>query len=133
MRIAATQVACCVAALLLIGVASAAPPQRFFGSIDYEGPGVNPAGHNQLHIYVARTSLGVTFLDEYGTATRYRFCWRERASHAARCWKGQTGATETRSIIHAAAPRRLGSYRGTWYVSGHPVARWTFRIVAARN
>src|SRR6185295_18231808 len=38
---AAIQVACCVAALLLTGAASA-PPKRSFGDIAYLGPGVNP-------------------------------------------------------------------------------------------
>jgi hypothetical protein len=133
MRVAGIQVLCWVAALLLIGGASAAPLKRFSGTIDYEGPGVNPTGYNQFHSFVARSSLGVTFLDEYGTNTRYRFCWRKHGGQEARCWKRQTGLTETRSIIHAAAPRRPGSYLGTWYVGGHPVAEWRFRVVAAKH
>jgi hypothetical protein len=130
MRTAAILVACCVAALLLISAASAAP-KRFFGDIAYLGPGVNPVGDNEFHSFVARSRLGFTFLDEYGTNTRYRFCWRQRGSLAARCWKRQTGLPESRSIIEAAAPRRPGSYLGTWYVRGHPVAGWRFRVVAA--
>jgi hypothetical protein len=130
MRIARIQVACCVASLLLASDASAG--KLFFGSIAYLGPGVNPAGDGEFHIFVARSRLGVTFSDWYGKNTRYRFCWRKRGSQAPRCWKPRrTGFAESRSIIETAAPGRPGSYLGTWYVRGHPVAGWRFRVVAA--
>src|SRR5436190_64819 len=128
MRIAGIQVACCVAALLLISGAWSAP-QRFFGSMSYAGPGVNPAGYNQFGSFVARSSVGFVFLDQYGANTQYRFCLRRRGVQSARCWRRQTGFPETRSIIYTAAPRRPGSYVGTWYVGGHPVAGWRLRVV----
>jgi probable HAF family extracellular repeat protein len=124
-----------VAGLLLIsGAGGATSLQRFFGSMYYAGPGVNPAGHDELNRFVARSKVGIVFLDEDGANTPYRFCWRKRGGQLARCWKRQTGKVpETRSIIAAHAPRRLGRYVGTWYVRERPVARWRFRVVAARR
>jgi hypothetical protein len=129
MRIACIQIASCIAALLVTGAASAAAPKRFYGSINFAGPGHNPLGLNNFHSFVVGSRLDATFLDQTGNYTRYRFCWRQRGGDVRRCWKGNTHQSQTRSIIHAFAPRRPGSYLATWYVSGHPVAGWRFRIV----
>jgi hypothetical protein len=131
-RTVCVQVAASVVAVIMIaGAAAALPtPQRFFGSITYaESQGTNPTGRGNFHSFLGGSVLDATFLDEGAANTRYRFCFERKRGGAARCWKGRTKELETRSTIHAVAPHRLGSYLGTWFVAGHPVARWRLRIV----
>lgn len=117
MRAALTTLAVALYVLMGLAPAAVARPHRFDGYVAGAATGKGTA-------FVVGDGLYLVFRDSYRSFTPYRVCWTRGAGK--RCWRSETGRRNRRAKIFAAAPSSVGTYRTTWYVSGHQVASWNF-------